>query len=304
MIVTGRSIRNLARHFAFVPRGAQIIVGIARARVSAAKLAEIGFPANVDVNAAILPAGSFGRVSHFNAHGREEIHTDRPKETVARWVYTSWEDWHGQRHSGYVSRSYERYPRTFIPPPAVEISILAMVTGEELLTTPVIGYEGANEAAILHRVNLLLEMFGECEVFTANLERIIQAPVHRLNWRLLPIGARPFAQLRQEIEPLVRRAPQEERPVIFQRLETINGRGPEFVAIGEGGFSGYVVFGFPGRHLFLFESISFGNATYVFGKDWQYLSRLTKAEILDQNLAIERVIHRDAWRHRILQLLP
>ena len=71
----------------------------------------------------------------------------------------------------------------------------ATVDGELILVTNAIVYNAANMVAITHRINLFLEIFGECHVFTENLERIIQAPVRRLHWRLLPPGRRPFGVL-------------------------------------------------------------------------------------------------------------
>ena len=75
------------------------------------------------------------------------------------------------------------------------------------------------------------------------------------------------------------------------------------MAIGKGGFGGYFVFGFPKLDIFILESIYLGNATYVFGDDWQRLSQLTKADILNGQLHKERVIHRSGWKERIQQLL-
>ena len=46
-----------------------------------------------------------------------------------------------------------------------------------------------------------------------------------------------------------------------------------------------------------------GNATYVFDKDWEELSKLTKAQILDEGLQRDRVIHRKGWHQRIRHLL-
>ncbi len=92
--------------------------------------------------------------------------------------------------------------------------------------------------------------------------------------------------------------------MVENRLETINNYGPTFVAIGDGGFHGYVIFGFPEHGLFLLESSFEGNATYVFGERWEALSQLTKKEILAGNLQTARVIHRAvSWHGEIRQML-
>lgn len=50
-------------------------------------------------------------------------------------------------------------------------------------------------------------------------------------------------------------------------------------------------------------SVYTNNATYVFGRDWEMLSKLSKAEILDGKLQEARLIHNDNWKHHINELL-
>ncbi|OZO59867.1 hypothetical protein CG699_03840 [Escherichia coli] len=52
------------------------------------------------------------------------------------------------------------------------------------------------------------------------------------------------------------------------------------------------------------ESSQCNNATYILNNNWQQLSQLTKAEILDGNLHHARVIHRVNWAAEILKYLP
>ena len=66
---------------------------------------------------------------------------------------------------------------------------------------------------------------------------------------------------------------------------------------------GQVIFGFPHKNLHILESMYFGNATYVFDERWEELSKMTKAEILDQRLQTDRVIHEEGWENRVRNLL-
>jgi hypothetical protein len=93
------------------------------------------------------------------------------------------------------------------------------------------------------------------------------------------------------------------RKIIEHRLEAINSYGPTFYAIGQAGFRGYIVFGFSDRDIFFLESMYFGNATYVFEDNWETLSKMTKAEILNHNLQKDRIIHREGWENRVDKLL-
>ncbi|NTU61545.1 MAG: hypothetical protein HGA95_04390 [Caldiserica bacterium] len=105
----------------------------------------------------------------------------------------------------------------------------------------------------------------------------------------------PWAKLKSYLGPIIERQPEGNRPVIEKRHETINAYNPEFFAVGQGGFDGYVIFGFPSKSLYILESSQTNNATYVLDKDWEVLASLTKAELLSKELHKERLIHRKNW---------
>lgn len=125
----------------------------------------------------------------------------------------------------------------------------------------------------------------------------------RLNWTILPPGKYPWSKLSGLVQPILDKAKDGNAPVIKDRLSRIAARVPEFVAVGHGGYRGYVVFGFPKKGVFVLESAYYGNATYVFDQNWEQLSKMTKAEILDGNLQKQRIIHREGWSGTINQLL-
>lgn len=120
---------------------------------------------------------------------------------------------------------------------------------------------------------------------------------------MLPAGQRPWDTLKGEIKPILDQLPNGNRPVVEYRLETINAHKPDFAAVGEAGFRGYIILGFTKRNLYVLESIFYGNATYIFGKRWEELSKKTKAEILSHNLQTDRLIHQSAWGVKINELL-
>lgn len=155
---------------------------------------------------------------------------------------------------------------------------------------------------MLHVVNLFLELFGECEVFSKTLTALGGA-IRRLNWQVLPTGKYPWAVLKQEVDKVLVTRPPGSRVVIENRLEAIRREQPEFLAVGRAGFSGYLVFGFPAKELFVLESTLEDNATYVFGDDWEALAKMTKAEILSEDKQKDRIIHREGWENRIGALL-
>jgi len=306
MIIRQRRIRNLDRYLGYLDKETSVVVGISNISDFRDKLREVGFSDNLETGESVLPSPTFGLISQYNAEGKIIVHRDQTKETAYRQVEWNWVEWHGPYRvdqSKIVDVPYERYPRSFIPPPSIELNIAATTDGEPIVVGPVITYAEENEPLLLHVINLFLEIFGECSLFTENLEKIIRQPVRRLNWRVLPPGRWPWERLRTEIEPIISEAPRGNQPVIQHRLETINSYGPNFTAVGQAGFRGYLIFGFEVKNLYVLESAFFGNATYVFGEDWERLSRMTKAEILDRNLQTDRIIHREGWENRIHDLL-
>lgn len=303
MGIRGKRIRHLDAYAKVIPQGNDVLLGVVNPATKA--LGRAGFPTIVENGTTILPA-SMGPISRFNAEGKAIPHKDQPMETAYRTVEWHWTEWHGPyrvEQTDFRDVPYERYPRTFVPPPSVELTIATDSDGNRIVRTPVMHDWKSHKADVLHAANLLLELFGECEFYDTDLRRLVEVPIKRLNWRILPPGQRPWASLRKEIKPIVDELPKGNRPVVQYRLETINKYKPDFAAIGEAGFRGYIILGFSGRNLYVLESLFYGNATYVFGERWEELSKKTKAEILAQGLQSDRFIHRSGWKDNIRQLL-
>jgi hypothetical protein len=51
------------------------------------------------------------------------------------------------------------------------------------------------------------------------------------------------------------------------------------------------------------ENVLYGNATYIFENEWEQFSRMTKAEIINNNLQKERFVHRNGWEDQIQSIL-
>ena len=51
------------------------------------------------------------------------------------------------------------------------------------------------------------------------------------------------------------------------------------------------------------ENMIYGNATYVFRDNWEEFSKLSKAEIIQNNLQEKRLVHRGSWPMQIGNLL-
>ena len=228
-------------------------------------------------------------------------------ETAYRQREWSWEQWAGYRttetHSKIVDVPYKRYPRTFIPPPSIELSIVKNRVDKKYIIAPEQKLNFINSEPLIHIINIFLEIFGYCEVLSEDLKDYTFRNVRRLNWEILPPGKWPWIKIKDEVMPIIQKATQQKQVVIKYRLRVITNFNPEFVAIGRAGFYGYLIFGFPGKNLYMLESLFTGNATYIFEENWENLSKLTKAEILQAKLQKDRIIHREKWDYYIKNLL-
>ncbi|MFC1874656.1 hypothetical protein ACFLY3_00655 [Chloroflexota bacterium] len=307
MIIVGSSIRKLDRYLDSSNYNRTFIFGVQLDSLDDPMLDHIGFSPERLVGDSVLPASDFGPISRYNADGKVIVHKDQPMETAYRQAEWRWQEWRGrydtEEQSKIVDIPYDRYPRTFVPPPSVELTIGKTASGKYAALSSSIELSAYGKNYAIHIINLFLEIFGRCEVFTESLKEMISSPLRRLNWRILPPGEYPWPRLKSQIDQLLQYVTAGKRKVIEYRLEVINSYGPAFYAIGQAGFRGYIVFGFPDRNLFVLESMYFGNATYVFAEKWEDLSKKTKAEILSQELQKDRIIHREGWQQRIHKLL-
>lgn len=214
-------------------------------------LREAGFPADLSAGDTVLPAVK-GNVSKFNAEGGEIVHKDQPKETAYRQQEWTWTEFRGRydrvERSKIVDVPYKRYPRTPIPPPSIELIAAEDVSGELVVITPPLDYTDANAEALLHRVNLLRELFGEAKLLTEDLAPFDNLKLRRLNWEVLPVGERPWPQLRRRLDPILRNFGERSGPAVEQRLKILTeDHSPDFSAVGRAGFHGYIIFGFNER---------------------------------------------------------
>jgi hypothetical protein len=306
VIIRAQRIRSLARHVRGIPTDALVVVGLGHSERFSERLKQIGFSDLLQPGERVLPA-SLGPRTRFNAEGDYLVHKDQPMETAYRQMEWRWTEFRGrydtQEMSKIVDVPYKRYPRTFRPPPSIELTVAVRGDGSKFIITDAVRNSPADSDALLHRINVFLELFEEAQTLTEDLDGYIVSEVRRLNWSLLPAGEYPWPRLRSHLDTHVERAPEGNRPVLLHRLETVNSFCPTFTAIGQAGFAGYIVFGFPSKKLFVLESLYYGNATYVFGERWEELSKRTKAEIISGHHEEARIIHLEGWDAAIGRLL-
>lgn len=239
------------------------------------------------------------KVSKQNAEGDWLIHRDQPKESRIFEKYYHVVDWHGKDHYGICYQERQCYPRTRIPPIGIEL----ILEGRSI-RTPIFENVTSEHYKIKHSINLLLEMFGECETLTEQLTPITsEIPVKTVPWTILPIGEWPRDTIPDKVRDVLNTAPNRHRPVISSRHTEIRSFEPTECYLGDAGFMGYIVYAFPEKNLYVFESNNIDNATYVFNGNWNDASQLTKYEIICGGLHEARLIHTDSWKSRLKMLL-
>ncbi|MDR1678654.1 MAG: hypothetical protein LBR81_02640 [Prevotellaceae bacterium] len=301
MKIFKRRIRNLENYLLGIKENEEFYIGITDIESIKEKLVKVGFSSDLKAGELVLPS-ILGPISRFNADGKYIKRKDLPKEEYFISRLWSWTDWAGTEYEKVVYIARERYQRDFIAPPNIELKIEDSQESKVLVALKSVNKK-ENFELIKHTINLLLELFGECDTLKSDFQ-LIQAPqVIRLNWKILPPGEYPWKKVEPFMKEKIERQSKGNRPVLKYRIEKIASKNPNFVAIGQGGFYEYSVFGFTEKSLYIFESIKTGNATYVFDKDWAELTKLTKKEILDDNLHKKRIIHKQGWDNEIDALI-
>lgn len=285
----------------------QFLLGIQIAQLSSVQIEKISDRSISDNGDSFLP-NRVGRFSRVNADGKEVIRRDKPKETISREYYYTRYELHGRDRvevEDSTWRTYERFPRDIIQPQEVHIKCIE-IQNEKFLLIECDSNE--DHSLYLHKLNLALELFGaELEVQIPAQDGFVQLPpkFKVVNWLILPSGTYTKEELREKIKttisPKLRKTV---KPIIEKRLNKIASYNHQEIAIGIGGYKGYVIYNFIDKGISVLESDSPNNATYVFNfSNWTELSKKTKSEIINGGLARRRIIHDQSWDMSIDQIL-
>lgn len=288
-------IRNTAAYLQPIAENASFYITMAAKDIDPNRMARIGFK-NMEPGENILPR-AIGSVSRYNANGRYIIHRELPKINK----YRSFEapGWHDTWHE--VTVTYKAYPRTFEAGPEVRLTIVEK-NGERFVASPQLTKTAENDSLNKHVINLFIDLFGDFQLKNELWQSALaNVPIRKLDWTLLPLGEYPWSRI--ESEGLLPKHKDGKGRQIRHTDDIIRQFKPESCAIGNGGFKGYVAFCFPQKGITLLENFFHGNATYVFDQDWENLSKLSKANIIQGKLALKRIEHRKGWEQEIIKLL-
>lgn len=311
MKITKKRIRSVDNNFPKYLINTDIIIGVVLdVNINLEKIKSLGFTNSLNVGETVLPP-LCGPISIFNSDGKKIPDKTKPKQIIKyierEWC---WKQWCGRGCTKEICESrpvpIKGYPQIVIAPPSFELIISKKDDDKIYITTTKVKLSKVNEKEISHKLNLVSEIFEHAEIFNEKQVPIIKNTI-QLNWDILPKGVRSWDKQKILIKPFLDNIKDKrQKPVYDARFEDINNLKPDFTAIGRNGFNGYIIFGFLDKNIYILESAFYGNAIYIFSENWKELSKKTKAEIINNNLQIERITHNGEkinWLKKIKEVL-
>lgn len=296
MIINKKRIRSIDKYVDFIADTQELYVYVEANEKNKGILKRKGIIDNYKIGCSIVPA-AIGPITYFNTNGKFIIYKDREKEErIFERAYHIL-DWHGNDHYGTCFQTRPCYPREYVVPPLETITL-----NQERVTSRIL-LKG-NKDILKHVINMFLEIFQYC-IIADNKEVPItkDIKVKVVQWRILPPGKYPWDKAEKELEDYFKRMPIKNRALVEHRHKFITNNEPDFMAIGEDSFNGYVVYGYTKSNIFVFEPNEPNNATYIFKGTWEKASKLTKREIINGNLCHKRLIHSPEWKKQLLDIL-
>tara|TARA_R110002167_G_scaffold243977_3_gene449615 strand:+ start:23560 stop:24468 length:909 start_codon:yes stop_codon:yes gene_type:complete len=293
MKIKAKSVKSMSKVVKIVGDKQHVRLAISIDELSKETRLKLGFNSDLITGDSLMPT-AIGKFSNFNVNGKEVVRKDLPKEKGSIMCYGTTRDWQGGSHSSIQTRTIEKYPREYIVAPSETLQVIE-IDDLQYIATDELNLTNENEERNIHLCNLMLECFSEFEIFDISENEIVGPKLKRLQWDVLPKGKYPWSVSGQIIQSITGKLPKKDQEVIDHRMKIISRHNPDFLASGRGGFSGYFVYGFESKGKYVLESIHLDNATYVFESDWENVSQLTKNDIINSNIAHERVIHNKMW---------
>lgn len=264
-------------------------------------LIQLGVP-NVDgraekvglrsVGDVVLPSAEFGPNCQKNAYGYS--YTDKTQPKAERYVSTVWIYPYGNTNASQIACDIYRkcYPKVEVPPTGIELLLFENEKGETYIIADLT--QETRENHLKEAINIFLEIFKECYVFSEDIRIDEKTIRRRCNWEILPPGEKPSVHLSHQLRKKRKRTDTFD----VERLKTLERYHIEQIVEGINGFAGYYAYIFK-DHCVL-ESAMYGNATYIIPKEnWEVYSQMTKKELFDDNLVIEKLIHNEKWASNI-----
>ncbi len=268
----------------------------------------IGITANagsISFEESLIPEKETGRYSKYNVNGREIVLKHLPMVSAS---YTAevpnYGDWSNGSHD--ITWTRQVYQRDYYLPQLLNINIELIDQTNDLFTfkfsiDTILSKEDTNfEEDLLYHCNVLQENVGICDVFAADSTAEEYIETLYVDWELLPPGVRGASSA---ILGTIRNTSNIDKGDLEERIkffETLNIRN---YIRGRNRFSLY--FGAILQNgLVILENVRYGNAIYVFKKDWEEFSKLSRTELINIHSSdIIRVQHTSNWKNNVTRAI-
>jgi len=291
-------------HFSMVKEGDEVYLGILLTEDQYENAMRCGFTKDMNIGETVLPS-CIGVITRRNANGKTILLRDLPMEDYGYTVEWTRKQWIGggdtKEVTGYVDITHKRFQRMQSVPYNKYLSIVEM-DGLKYIISDKITFITSKAEELIHTTNMMLELFKKCDIYDSSLEQFINPEVKRLDWTIFPEGEQVWQKAHEYVDTVVKPA-KNRKSITHERVEILKKHNCKLIAIGNAGFNGYMVFKRSNPNLFLLENPRINNATYVFDTNWEKFSRLSKAEIINNNFYYDRIIHTLKWEDDVISLL-
>ena len=302
MKIKQTKIRNINKVIGNIKLKQDFVIGVEMSSDIKDILKEKFYLDELVIGTELFPSPLIGIMSRRNSIGEYIPQKDKEQEIAYRALDWHLKDWGGYDHYGTNYVPYQRYPRKFIQPK--ELKLLVTESGQDKIIIINNSYKNikSNYEEIKFATNLILEIFGEAKTFIIdeNNEIIDIHKIESIHWEILPKGEKVWETCGNSNYKIVSKS---KIKMFNKRFELIKRYNPNSIKQGTGGYTGYLVFEFKNKNIYIFDSIIYGNATYIFEGEWENVSKLTKKEIISNDLQKDRIIHNDNWEKGILKYL-
>lgn len=242
-----------------------------------------------NVGDVILPSYKFGPACNRNANGY--CYPDKTKPKEERYITTNWIQPFGNEYASSVACDIYKpcYPLIEVPPTEIELTLYENEKSEKYVVALLT--EAIRKNHLIESINIFLEIYGECFIFSNEIAIESSNKRHRCNWEILPPGELPSEHLKRQLK----REGKNTDTYDVSRLKILEYYNAEQIVEGINGFEGYYAYVF--KKYCILESAVYGNATYIIPKEnWEIWSQKTKKELLDENVVIEKLVHTANWK--------
>ncbi len=284
---------NHTKEYSF---GEDIVIGVNLREEEEVIAQNIGFSIPLVEGECVVPRYNINIKTKENIDGKAFLLRDLPKEPYyVELPWTAIDKW-GNMHSGINIVTRYRFQKGYTEAYNIELIVSKKEDGRYIIHSNAIKLMIENEDKIKFIMNLFLSLFGRIEIYNNKLKDRVKAK--HVNFEIL----RPGTVSRNDLLEIFKRSTNSKNndviKLIMKRFEFLNQFNVnDYIVIGKNSFYGY--YALQTKKCWILECNFTNNATYIFGDDWEELSKLTKQQVINNSLCKKRIFHTITWEENI-----